>query len=159
MNKKSTQIAVYIVFLFMMLTGIIYFVAASQEINEASGELGPLELNEEKTSSESGPLEINEENHKATSQTLQSMGLPLDAELQTTLFAASGAAYVPVGLWILKSKQKNKTPYVVAIVGSLSLILLYIASRTISLPIVGLDRKSTRLNSSHIQKSRMPSSA
>ena len=66
------------------------------------------------------------------------MGLPLDAGLQTALFAVSGAAYVPVGLWILETKQKNKTPYIVAIVGSLSLILLYVASRTISLPIVGL---------------------
>ena len=128
MNKKSTQIAVYIVVLFMMSTGIIYFVAASQEVGEASGEIGSLEGNEAKGSEE----------HETTSQTSQSMGLPLGAELQTALFAVSGAAYVPVGLWILETKQKNKTPYIVAIVGSLSLILLYVASRTISLPIVGL---------------------
>ena len=33
------------------------------------------------------------------------------------------------------------------------------ADCTATVPIAGLDRKSTRLNSSHIQKSRMPSSA
>ena len=130
MNKKSTQVAVYIVVLFMMSTGIIYFVAASQEVGEASGEVGPLETNENEAS--------DSEEKGATSQSLQIMGLPLDAGLQTALFAVSGAAYVPVGLWILETKQKNKTPYIVAIVGSVSLILLYVASRTISLPIVGL---------------------
>ena len=102
MNKKSTQVAVYIVVLFMMSTGIIYFVAASQEVGEASGEVGPLETNENEAS--------DSEEKGATSQSLQIMGLPLDAGLQTALFAVSGAAYVPVGLWILETKQKNKTP-------------------------------------------------
>ena len=32
-------------------------------------------------------------------------------------------------------------------------------TRRVSIPTIGIDRKSTRLNSSHIQKSRMPSSA
>ncbi len=130
MNKKSTQVAIYIVVLFMMSTGIIYFVAASQEVGEASAEVGPVETNENEPR--------NSKEHDTTSQTLQIMGLPLDAGLQTALFTVSGAAYVPVGMWILETKQKNKTPYIVAIVGSLSLILLYVASRTISLPIVGL---------------------
>jgi uncharacterized membrane protein (GlpM family) len=53
------------------------------------------------------------------------------------LFVVSGGAYIAVGLWMAKSKG-NRIPYVVAIVGSLALIALYILSRTISLPIVGL---------------------
>ncbi|HSB57486.1 MAG TPA: hypothetical protein VLD38_06740 [Nitrosopumilaceae archaeon] len=130
MNKKSTKVALYIVVLFMMSTGIIYFVAASQEVGEANAEVGSVETNE----NELGNLE----EHETTTQNLQIMGLPLDAGIQTALFAVAGAAYVPVGLWILETKQRNKTPYIVAIVGSLSLILLYVASRTISLPIVGL---------------------
>lgn len=130
MKKKSTQVAVYIVVLFMMSTGIIYFVAASQEVGEASAEVGLVETNENEPR--------DSEEHETTNQTVQIIGLPLDAGLQTALFAVSGAAYVPVGLWILETKQRNKTPYIVAIVGSLSLILLYVASRTISLPIVGL---------------------
>jgi uncharacterized membrane protein (GlpM family) len=54
-----------------------------------------------------------------------------------TLFVVSGCAYIAIGLWMAKSKG-NRIPYVVAIVGSLALIALYILSRTISLPIVGL---------------------
>ena len=42
-----------------------------------------------------------------------------------------------LGLWMAKSKG-NRIPYMVAIVGSLALIALYVLSRTISLPIVGL---------------------
>jgi len=59
------------------------------------------------------------------------------ASAEMTLFVVSGCAYVAVGLWMAKSKG-NRIPYVVAIVGSLALIGLYVLSRTISLPIVGL---------------------
>ena len=59
------------------------------------------------------------------------------ASVETTLFVVSGCAYIGVGLWIAKSKE-NRIPYVVPIVGSLALIGLYVLSRTISLPIVGL---------------------
>jgi cytochrome bd-type quinol oxidase subunit 2 len=59
------------------------------------------------------------------------------ASVEMTLFVVSGCAYIAIGLWMAKSKG-NRIPYVVAIVGSLALIALYILSRTISLPIVGL---------------------
>jgi len=130
MNKNSTRIAVYMVVLSMMATGIIYFVAATQEVNDASA-IAQTETNEGNQAGE-------HDSDEATGTTAQIMGLPLDAGLQTTLFAISGAGYVPVGLWMLETKHRNKTPYIIAIAGSLSLILLYVASRTISLPIVGL---------------------
>lgn len=131
MNKNSTRIAVYMVVLAMMATGIIYFVAATEEVNEASAELAQTETKEGNQAAESDGYEGND-------QTFQIMGLPLDAGLQTTLFSLAGAGYVPVGLWMIETKQKTKTPYIIAIIGSVSLILLYVASRTISLPIVGL---------------------
>jgi heme A synthase len=59
------------------------------------------------------------------------------ASVELTLFVLSGCAYIAVGIWMAKSKG-NKIPYMVAIVGSLALIGLYVLSRTISLPIVGL---------------------
>jgi hypothetical protein len=59
------------------------------------------------------------------------------ASVEMTLFVVSGCAYIGVILWMTKSKR-NRIPYTVAIVGSLALIGLYILSRTISLPIVGL---------------------
>ena len=131
MNKNSTRIAVYMVVLSMMATGIIYFVAASQEVGEASAEVAQTETGE-------GNQAGDHDSDEANNQTFQIMGLPLGAGLETTLFAISGAGYVPVGLWMLETKHKSKIPYIIAIAGSLSLILLYVASRTISLPIVGL---------------------
>ena len=59
------------------------------------------------------------------------------AYVEMTLFVVSGCAYIAVGLWMAKSKG-SRSPYMVAIVGSLALIGLYILSRTVSLPIVGL---------------------
>jgi cytochrome bd-type quinol oxidase subunit 2 len=62
----------------------------------------------------------------------------LSGSVEMTLFVVSGCAYIAVGLWMVKSKEGKGIPYLVAIVGSLALIALYILSRTISLPIVGL---------------------
>jgi heme A synthase len=59
------------------------------------------------------------------------------ASVELTLFVLSGCAYIAVGIWMARSKG-NSIPYMVAIVGSLALIGLYVLSRTISLPIVGL---------------------
>ena len=73
----------------------------------------------------------------AASETASEISTESSASVETTLFVVSGCAYIGVGLWIAKSKE-NRIPYVVAIVGSLALIGLYVLSRTISLPIVGL---------------------
>jgi len=73
----------------------------------------------------------------AALETASEISTESNASVETTLFVVSGCAYIGVGLWIAKSKE-NRIPYVVAIVGSLALIGLYVLSRTISLPIVGL---------------------
>jgi hypothetical protein len=39
---------------------------------------------------------------------------------------------------MLKDKGRTNAPYIIAIAGSISIIGLYVASRTVSLPIVGL---------------------
>jgi hypothetical protein len=63
--------------------------------------------------------------------------LDLGGKVQTIFFLVVAIVYVPVGLWMLKQKHSNK-PHVIAFAGSLSLILFYVVSRTISLPIVGI---------------------
>jgi hypothetical protein len=73
----------------------------------------------------------------AASETASEIFTESSASVEMTLFVVSGCAYMAVGLWMAKSKG-NRIPYVVAIVGSLALIGLYVLSRTISLPIIGL---------------------
>jgi hypothetical protein len=86
---------------------------------------------------------------------------PSSVLAETVFFATVGAAYVGVAGWMLvdlskaaKPKrivdassqnapngnihQKTKVPYVIAIGGSSALIVLYLISRTVALPIVGL---------------------
>ncbi len=61
--------------------------------------------------------------------------------VQTTFFAIAGLANLGVAAWIIIIVSKRKTtrmPYTVAAAGSAFLIVLYIASRTTNLPIVGI---------------------
>ena len=60
------------------------------------------------------------------------------SQIQTILFTTAGITCLPLGIWMIKNKLHNLTPYVIAILISISLIGLYAASRTISLPIVGI---------------------
>ncbi len=62
----------------------------------------------------------------------------LTAQIQTMFFATTAMAYLPLGLWMLKNKLHSRAPYVIASMISISLIGLYIASRTIILPVVGI---------------------
>lgn len=53
-------------------------------------------------------------------------------------FMIVGIAYTLVGFWMLKRKYHSKMPYIVAVTGSAALIVFYIATRTVSLPTIGL---------------------
>ncbi len=61
----------------------------------------------------------------------------LAAQAETMFFATAGILYVPFGIWMLKSKLTSRAPYIISIIGSVALIVLYIASRNVNLPIVG----------------------
>ena len=56
-------------------------------------------------------------------------------------FIIVGLAHIPVAIRILKNKcSSNKVPsYIIAIVGSAGLIILYVLSRTVNLPFVGFE--------------------
>ena len=56
---------------------------------------------------------------------------------------------------MIAAAMSSGTPLLFAVLGG----ILIERSGIIQLGAEGIDRKSTRLNSSHIQKSRMPSSA
>lgn len=109
MNKKATQLAIMSVAILMLTTGAVYLFVATQEIVEAD--------------------EVHQD------QSSESINGTL---VEAVLFATVGGAYVPVGLWAISSRHSSKTPYFLAIVGSAALIILYLLSRTVSLPIVGI---------------------
>ena len=62
----------------------------------------------------------------------------IGSQIQTMFFATTGIVYIPLGIWMLKNKLHSRTPYVISILVSIFLIVLYIASRNINLPIVGI---------------------
>lgn len=60
------------------------------------------------------------------------------SQVQTMLFTTAAITYLPLGIWMIKNRLHSRAPYIIASLISLALIGLYIASRTISLPVVGI---------------------
>lgn len=106
---------VYIVTALMLSTAIIYFVVASQSYSELSKIASQSSIDKEAMS--------------------EIMGITNEL----IFFTIVGIAYILVGFWIIKSKYHSKIPYIVAITGSAALIVFYIATRTVSLPTIGLE--------------------
>ena len=86
--------------------------------------------------------------------------LLMAAQMYSQMLTLSGLPYA-VGQWL----QSAGLSFIVILIGYLIVVLIMgcfldsVSIMLILLPFVLPDRKSTRLNSSHIQKSRMPSSA
>src|SRR5579863_3705793 len=72
----------------------------------------------------------------AYSQMRESSDIP--SQIQTMLFATAAIVYLPLGIWMIKNRLHSRAPYVIASLISVALIGLYVASRTISLPLVGI---------------------
>ncbi|MBI3622554.1 hypothetical protein HY212_00550 [Candidatus Pacearchaeota archaeon] len=60
------------------------------------------------------------------------------SQIQTMLFTTASITYLPLGIWMVKNKLHSRAPYVIASLISIALIGLYIASRTTTLPVVGI---------------------
>jgi hypothetical protein len=56
-----------------------------------------------------------------------------------TLFIGSGIVYLGLFVWILKTKLRSKIPYIAVAAISAILIVTYAASRTIGVPLVGVE--------------------
>lgn len=102
--------AIGLVAFLMIVSGALYLFVATQEIAEAN--------------------EVYEE---------QEIGETIEGALiEAVFFATVGGAYIPVGLWAISSRHSSRTPYWLAIIGSGALIILYVLSRTVSMPLVGM---------------------
>src|ERR1700752_1542312 len=60
------------------------------------------------------------------------------SQIQTMLFTTAAIVYLPLGIWMIKNRLHSRAPYVMASLISVALIGLYVVSRTISLPLVGI---------------------
>jgi hypothetical protein len=141
MQKKSTM--AYILAALMLSAAVIYFVAAVGESAEAGEgqdrEQAPTSSedsdNDETVNSGSEQEQSNTE-EEGEGGGEEERGLA--TQVETTFFTIVGLGYAGVGIWVLKDKGKTNTPYIIAIGGSIAMIGLYVASRTIDLPVVGL---------------------
>lgn len=60
------------------------------------------------------------------------------AQIQSMFFATSGIVFLPLGGWMLKNRLHSRAPYVISMIVALSLIIFYVASRLVQLPVVGI---------------------
>jgi len=125
----------------IVFTAAIYFVAAVEESQEE--EEANAQVNEQEAAS-SGDSENQAPVNSAANQEEQAEGGEgeggdaLATQVQIAFFTIAGLGYAGVGIWMFKDKGKTNAPYVIAVVGSIAMIGIYVASRTIDLPIVGL---------------------
>ncbi len=99
---------------------------STQAENNEAGESTHLESNEAKEAKE-GVL------HQESASEKQRKNL------EFPLSVAAGAGYAIVGLWMILDKRNSKLPYFIAIAGSLILLGIYVASRTVSIFSLGLE--------------------
>ncbi len=128
MEKKSTHIVAYVLAAIMIGTGALYFAVASDEYRDHQQEL--------QTNAETEENEAEENEHAESTEAFESEGFGDMGEV--VFFSVIGATYVPVGLWMLKKRDMSKKPYLIALAGSAALIAFYIATRTVNIPMIGI---------------------
>ena len=101
---------VYVLCGFMAVTGIAYFIVAYGEYTDWM-ELLSFGIQDETT----------------------------EKQVEITLFVISGLIYFGIIVWLIKTRFIKKSPYMAATVVSAALIVTYIASRTVGVPIVGVE--------------------
>jgi hypothetical protein len=106
----SSIIIMYILLALIVSTAVIYFVVASQEYSDL--------------------LEFLEVGIQGETQ---------EKQVEMVLFIGAGIVYLGLFVWILKTKIRSKIPYTVVAAVSVILIATYAASRTIGVPIVGVE--------------------
>ena len=70
-----------------------------------------------------------------------------EKQFEISFFVVAAAVYFGLCIWVLKSKEKRrKAPFIASIAVSAFLIVAYVASRTVGVPIVGVEYYVGRLD-------------
>lgn len=133
MEKNSTRIAAIVLAAIMLATGVLYLSVATTEYKDHQQEAQAATQEHE---NEGGERESVENERAASPEQSESSGFGDMGEI--IFFTIVGAAYIPIGLWMIKSKDISRKPYLIALIGSAALIAFYVATRTINIPMIGL---------------------
>jgi hypothetical protein len=112
-----SSIIIYILLVLIVSTAVIYFVVASQEYSDL--------------------IEFLEVGIQGETQ---------EKRVEMALFIGAGIVYLGLFIWILKTKLRSKIPYIVVAAISAILIATYAASRTIGVPLVGVEYYISKLD-------------
>ena len=112
-----SSIIIYILLVLIVSTAVIYFVVASQEYSDL--------------------IEFLEVGIQGETQ---------EKQVEMALFIGAGIVYLGLFVWILKTKLKSKIPYIVVAAISAILIATYATSRTIGVPLVGVEYYISKLD-------------
>ena len=105
-----SSIIMYILLVLIVSTAVLYFVVASQEYSDL--------------------IEFLQVGIQGETQ---------EKQVEMALFIGAGIVYLGLFVWILKTKLRSKIPYIVVAAISVVLIVTYAASRTIGVPLVGVE--------------------
>ena len=105
-----SSIIMYILLVLIVSTAVLYFVVASQEYSDL--------------------VEFLQVGIQGETQ---------EKQVEMALFIGAGIVYLGLFVWILKTKLRSKIPYIVVAAISAILIVTYAASRTIGVPLVGVE--------------------
>jgi magnesium-transporting ATPase (P-type) len=113
----NQKIIVYVLCAFLIASAIVYFLVALGEYTDWMELLG---------------YGIEDETQ--------------EKQVEIALFAGSGIVYLGLFAWVLKAGRRKRLPYIASIAVSVVLIITYIASRTVGVPIVGVEYYVGRLD-------------
>jgi len=59
----------------------------------------------------------------------------MTSQIEIVFFTVCGIAHVPIGFWVYKNRKNDAGPYLIAVTGSLLIVLLYILYKIVAPPI------------------------
>jgi hypothetical protein len=130
---QKNSIVAFLIAGLLVATGIIYAVSSYEEPIEAAAE----------SADEGTTTSTNSVGDSVATSNTSNQGMDPATMVQTSFFAVAALANIGVGAWLIivvaKARYgKMQIPIMIAAAGSVFLIALYVASRTINLPVVGI---------------------
>jgi len=117
MFVANQKVIVYVLCAFLIANAIVYFLVAHGEYTDWMELLG----------------------YGIEGETQEKM-------VEISLFVGSGIVYLGLFAWVLKAGGKKRLPYMASIAVSVVLIVTYVASKTVGVPIVGVEYYVGRLD-------------